>query len=1013
MGEGRYAGPARLLPGAPHGPGTFRDSAPLPMRLAVSLALAALLVPLAAAQNVDPVAPGPNPVAPTPAAERLAGAEQRRALEDGSVVAAVPFRSVGPTVMSGRAVGVEGNPDDPLDFYVAYASGGLWRTRTGGTSFEPLFDAMPAITIGAIAVDWADPEGDGPTVWVGTGEANSSRSSYAGTGVYTSTDGGASWTHRGLAETHHVGRIVLGPGTAHVAAVGHLYSPNAERGVYRTADGGATWTHALALDDDTGAIDLARAADGRIYAATWTRSRRAWDFREGGPGSAIWASDDDGRSYTRLTVEGSGFPTGADVGRIGLAAHASGALFAVVDNQTRRPDEPDEDAPALTLDLLGAMSRDAFLEQSEDAINAFLDANNFPYSYTAETVLEDVREGRIEPVALVEFLADANRQLFDTPVVGAELYRSDDGGRTWARTHEGYLDDLFYSYGYYFSVVRVAPDDPDRLYILGVPLVASDDGGATWARADAPHVHVDHHDLWLNPSRPGHLISANDGGVNVSFDGGASWTKANTPPLGQFYTVQVDDAEPYNVYGGLQDNGVWVGPSTYSPSREWLAEGDYPYDRIMGGDGMQVQVDPRDDRTTYTGFQFGNMFRLDRTGAGRSTRITPRHELGERPLRFNWQTPIWLSRHVPDVLYLGSHRVHRSLDRGETWDALSDDLTDGGQPGDVPYGTLTTLHESPLEFGLVAAGTDDGHVWVSEDGGRTWQDRSAGLVPDLWVSRVELSGHDRGRLLVALNGYRWDHFEAYVYRSDDLGRTWTRVGTDLPAEPVNVAREDPANPDVVYVGTDGGLYVSLDGGASFQGFRGQAAETDEPGVAGGGSRTLPNVPVHDLVVQARESDLVVGTHGRSLWIADVQHVQALDADVVARDLHLFAPDTTTHRDGWGDRGSRWSEPSEPEVELAFFAGAPGEARIRVLDADGDRVREWTYAARRGLNFASYDLVSDRALSDDAEPGDATGAFYLVPGTYTVEVRLGGATERVPLVVEAGPPPRSRARKKMP
>ncbi|MEO0558077.1 MAG: sialidase family protein [Bacteroidota bacterium] len=408
------------------------------MRLAVLLTLILASSIPSLAQNTD--APGPNPVAATPAEARLAGAEQRRQLEAASPVAAVPFRSVGPSVMSGRAVGVEGNPNDVTEFYVAYASGGLWHTETSGTTFTPLFDEMPMITIGAIAVDWNDPEGDGPTVWVGTGESNSSRSSYAGTGVYTSTDGGSTWTHRGLAETQHIGRIVLGEnGTAHVAAIGHLYSPNPERGVYRTDDSGETWTRTLFVDEETGAIDLVRdpTDPNRIYAATWTRSRRAWDFREAGPGSAIWASDDDGQTYSRLTIEGTGFPTGADVGRIGLAAHPNGVLYAVLDNQVRRPEDEDDEAPELTSEMLETMTREQFLEQSEDAINAFLDANNFPFSYTAETVLEDVREGRIEPIALVEFLADANRQLFDTPVAGAEVYRSDDQGQSWTRTHEG------------------------------------------------------------------------------------------------------------------------------------------------------------------------------------------------------------------------------------------------------------------------------------------------------------------------------------------------------------------------------------------------------------------------------------------------------------------------------------------------------------------------------------------------------------------------------------------------
>ncbi len=986
-----------------------------------------------------PVAPGPNPVAATPASARLSAAEQHRQLAAASPVAEVPFRSVGPTVMSGRVAAVAGKPGDPAVFYVAYASGGLWRTANGGASFTPLFDDMPTITLGDVAVDWRDPEGDGPTVWVGTGEANSSRSSYAGTGVYRSSDGGDSWTHLGLAETHHIGAIVLGDDAevAWVAAVGHLYSPNSERGVFRTTDGGRTWERTLFVDtpgpdgasngldasdsgasgsdaSDTGAIDLVRARDGRLYASTWTRSRRAWDFREAGPGSGIWASDDDGATWARLSVEGSGFPTGADVGRIGLDVHPSGVVYAVLDNQARRPADPDAEVLAVTSASLATMTRDEFLALAEADLNAFLDANNVPYSYTAETILDDVRDGRISPRDLVEFLGDANAALFDTPVVGAQVYRSDDRGRTWRLTHDGTLDDLFYSYGYYFSIVRVDPTDVDRVFVLGVPLVGSVDGGATWQRADAPHVHVDHHDLWIDAERPGFMLSGNDGGANLTHDGGATWTKLNTTAVGQFYTVQTDDAQPYNVYGGLQDNGVWVGPSDYAPSPAWRAEGDYPYRRLFGGDGMQIQVDPRDG-TVYTGFQFGNYARID-GGRGPSERVVPQHDLGERPFRFNWQTPIWLSTHLPDVLYLGSHKVHRSYDRGETWTAISDDLTAGGQPGDVPYGTLTSIHESPLEFGLLAAGSDDGHVWVTENDGRTWRDVSDGLPADLWVSRVELSRHQRRRILVALNGYRWDHFESYVYRSDDLGRSWQRIGADLPAEPVNVAREDPHNPDAVYVGTDGGLYLSLDGGGSFTAFHGDRARQGAPAGpfagADDGFRTpvLPRVPVHDLVVQMRDRDLVVGTHGRSVWIADLDHVSRLTPDVRARRLHLFAPDTTTHRADWGDRGYTWSEPAEPALEIAYWTTDTGSARLEVRTEAGAVVRRWDDDAQPGLNLASYDLRSDRATG---EPGDATDAHYLEPGVYTLSVALGGRTETAHLVVEAGPEPPSRARKKMP
>ncbi|OZC02910.1 WD40/YVTN/BNR-like repeat-containing protein [Rubricoccus marinus] len=993
------------------------------MRL--TLALLALL-PLAATAQ-DNATPYPqNPIAPTPEAARMAGAEARAAMEARSPLGAVPFRSVGPTVMSGRVSAIEGKPGDPTVFYVAYASGGLWKTESAGTRFEPLFDEYASMTMGDIAVDWRDPEGDGPTVWAGTGESNSSRSSYAGTGVYKSTDGGATWAHVGLANSHHIGRIVLhpsDPNTAWVASIGPLYSNGGERGVYVTRDGGASWALTLAPEaEETGAIDLVMdpANPDRLYAATWTRSRRAWDFREAGPGSAIHRSDDGGMTWTRVTTDGSGFPTGADVGRIGLAVSpaAGGVLWATVDNQARRPKEADENEEAMdavTQEALRSMSREAFLDLSEDALNAFLDANNFPYSYTAESILRDVREGNLEPLALVEFLEDANRALFDTPVVGAEVYRSDDGGATWTRTHEGYIDDLVYSYGYYFGQVRVAPDDPSRLYLIGVPLIGSTDGGATWAAIDDANVHVDHHDLWIDPTNPDRLLNANDGGVNISYDDARSWQSANVPAVGQFYTVTTDNAQPYNVYGGLQDNGVWRGPSDYRPSRGWLANGDYPYERLGGGDGMQIQVDPR-DQTVYTGFQFGNYVRIPE-GNGRASRITPSHTLGERPYRFNWQTPIHLSRHLPDVLYFGSNKVHRSLDRGETWQTISEDLTSGGEPGDVPYGTLTSLHESPLEYGLLAAGTDDGKIWVSEDDGRTWQDRSAGLPGPLWVSRVELSGHDRQRLLVSLNGYRWDHFDAYVYRSDDLGRTWTRIGTDLPAEPVNVAKEDPASGDIVYVGTDHGLYVSLDRGESFHPMRGQRAEREDADGARGesmwDSRTMPNVPVHDLTVQARDKDLVVGTHGRSIWIADLEEVQQLTPALLAEALHVFAPDTLQHSTRWGSKGGNWSDPYQPELSIAYTVAQGGPVTFSVVNTKGVELASWTHASGAGLNYAAWPMTVDRAISDEHEAGEDDELYYLMPGEYLLNVSAGSSSVSVPLVLKSGPEPRSRARKKMP
>ena len=313
------------------------------------------------------------------------------------------------------------------------------------------------------------------------------------------------------------------------------------------------------------------------------------------------------------------------------------------------------------------------------------------------------------------------------------MYRSDDGGLTWKRTHDGPLDQMFFTYGYYFSNIRCMADNPDQVYLIGFFIIRSDDGGKTWKNINGDNVHVDHHALWLNPSRPGHLVNGNDGGLNISWDNGASWLKCNNPPVGQFYAVAADDDEPYNVYGGAQDNGVWTGPSDYTASTEWHQNGQYPYKELVSGDGMQVRVDTRDNNTVYAGFQFGYYFRINKRTGDRKP-VTPRHELGERPLRFNWQTPIWLSRHQQDVLYFGANKLYRSFDKGEQWEAISGDLTGGGAKGNVPYGTLTSICESPLKFGLLYAGSDDGLLHVTRDGGETWTRISDSLPQQLWVT---------------------------------------------------------------------------------------------------------------------------------------------------------------------------------------------------------------------------------------------------------------------------------------
>ncbi|MEJ6807607.1 MAG: glycosyl hydrolase [Saprospiraceae bacterium] len=877
-------------------------------------------------------------------------AELRSSLTADSRAANLSVENIGPTIFSGRVTDIDVNPNDASVFLVAYASGGLWKTENNGNSFTPLFDDQASMTIGDIYADWTS-----GTIWVGTGEVNSSRSSYAGTGIYKSTDWGVTWTWKGLPESHHISRVLVDPNDSnivYVGVLGHLYSTNPERGVYKSMDGGSTWSKILYVDDNSGAIDLIMdPSDPNIlYAASWDRIRYAWDFQEAGKGSGIHKSLDGGNTWIKVSAIDSGFPDGEGTGRIGLTiAEIDGQnkVFAIVDNYNRRSLDKKKDDSKLDKDKLRVMSSKQFGSLDNDKLERFLRDNGFPDKHTAESVKTQVKAENLKPIALVEYLETANSLLFDTPVIGAEVYVSVDGGSKWTKTHDGYLDGVFNSYGYYFGMIEVSPDNPNQLYLMGVPILRSDDGGVNWTNAGGDNVHADHHALWLNPNRPGHIINGNDGGINISYDAGENWSKCNSPAVGQFYYINADMDTPYNVYGGTQDNGVWVGSHNYREGTSWHAYGQYPYKSIMGGDGMQVQIDNRDNNTVYTGYQFGNYFRINKEKGNRAY-ITPKHELGDRPYRWNWQSPIYLSKHNQDILYMGSNKLHRSMNQGEDFIEISGDLTNGGRKGDVAYGTLTSVHESDLEFGLIYTGSDDGQVNVTKNGGYTWENINMGLPSNLWVSRIQASSHDKAKVYLSLNAYRFDDFNSYVYKSVDYGVTWIEIGNNLPVEPVNVIKEDPAMAGLLYVGTDHGVYVSYDDGMKW-------------------SRILddmPQTPVHDLVIQPVANDLLVGTHGRSIYKANVTNLRTLkDHD---NSLKIFAIDDVKYSSRQGSQRSKYRDAYERKISYDVYSPNASVVELELSTAKGKALLQKSIDLKKGLASYEYDMAIDAKKSKDLE-----------------------------------------------
>ncbi|MHB8077638.1 MAG: WD40/YVTN/BNR-like repeat-containing protein [Candidatus Krumholzibacteriia bacterium] len=900
--------------------------------------LAALTAPLAAfvmsapALAAAPAAKGGREAAAAPGPREVTAQD----------LATPAWRGIGPAVMSGRVSAIALVPGSRTDFYVGYATGGVFKTTNLGTTFSEVFRNEATSCIGAIAVadapenwaGWAAAEagadsstlkkpraerGRGKIVWIGTGEGNGRNSSSWGNGVYRSTDGGAKFTSVGLAQTHDIPALAVDPrdpDVAYVAALGHLWGPNPERGLFRTRDGGATWQQVLKVDSDVGACDVVidPARPDRVWAALYARRRTPWSFSGVSDKGGIYRSDDAGATWRRLTA---GLP--ARTGRIGLAVFAKNpdVLYAVV--------ESDQ----------GGTGRNPFDDFS--------------------------------------------------PAGG--LFRTADGGETWVRVNELSFRP------FYFSRLAVDPQDEQRLYLPGWDLSLSDDGGRTLRRTGSPNVHVDQHAIAVDPADPRRILLGTDGGLYASHDRADTWDWLDQLDVGQFYHVNVDLSDPYRVGGGLQDNGSWLGPSAATlgageDDKPGILNEDWRF--VFGGDGFRVVFDPTDANVVYASSQGGNLgrVRLD-TNLIQPLRMSP-DEGQERP-RFNWDAPFLLSKHDPTVLYQAGNRVYKLTARGDFWYAISGDLsrrqtdrimTEGSDA--ETYGTVTALAESPLRQGTLWAGTDDGLIHLTTDDGANWADVTPKAVGGLYVSGLEASARDARTAYAAIDGHRSDVFRPLILLTEDGGRSWRELQGDLPADsPVRVVREDPANPDVLYCGTETGAYVTLDRGKHWL----------RPG-----GKSLPTAPVYDLAIHPREHDLIAATHGRSLWILDDATCFAgLTPAAAAAPLTLFpvrpaAPRLIGSRGyGGGARLFVGANPPAGALVTYWLRDLPAaEVSVKVEDAAGATVRTLGAPARPGLNRTTWDLQPDPKNRYGAPNGQTE---FVPPGEYTVVVSVGGSTQR--------------------
>ncbi len=947
----------------------------------------------------------PGRVVGTSAAERSASYQKRLRMEADSAYGGLAWRNLGPEVQSGRVVAIVSPKDEPGTVLVAFATGGLYRTTDDGATWTSLWNAMPAFGIGDVAVS-----PDGKTILVGTGEANSQRTSYAGTGVYRSEDAGRTWSFAGLPESHHIGKVVMDPRDpkrAWVCAMGHLYSQNPERGVYRTNDGGRTWTKCLDGDEFTGAIDLAlnpKSPDVAV-AALWDRDRRAWNFRESGRGSSVRRTEDGGRTWRPV----AGLPSGDDLGRVGLATTPANPrlVLAYVDDQGEDRGWADEDdrAPSgkLTPRRFARLDEATLLALPRPALEAFW-KDAAPEGAGLDDALAEVKAGKATVRDLMTRIEGRRPGLFEPGLTLDELYRSDDGGKTFRR-----IARFGPHGGYYWGKVFINPADANDIWVGGVEMLRSRDGGRTWATVEGG-LHSDHHAvLWTGAPGKTRIWEGNDGGPYLSPNDGKTWRRLNNLSVGQTTTLALDPRNA-TLYTGLQDNGTLKGTRRYVPGRSDVDD----WKPIFGGDGSWIAVDPREDGGgVYAAAQFGaHGFIEERTGARRS--VVPRPIKGGEPLRFNWISPLVLDAFAPGLVYVGSQYLHRSFDGGRKWEAISPDLTRNRPNGDVPYSTLKDVSPSPLRFGLIYAGADDGRVTMTPDGGFQWLDVPTPR-PDKWVARVLASRHAVGTVYCAQSGYREDDFAPYLWRSTDFGRTWTSIAGDLPMEPVNVVREDPKDPKILYVGTDMGVFVARDADAK----GGPHWETL--------GNDLGHLPVHDLAIHEGDDEIVAATHARGLFATPLAPLRLVTDEVRKAPLTILdAPETAVPsplpsrgRDVW-DGAQNGSGESVPTLPILLYLSKAAEVDVELIPGahawDAAAVVRQHLSLRKGLNRVLLPLTlrPGRTVPADllaaprpkprtaaealADPFAAYRPVFVKLGEYTIYAAVGTVEVQRPVKI---------------